>query len=315
MRHDISSDTYQRSAQRLPQAKRAGSLWPFAGFIAVAAALLVLSRIGHPYALAVQSVGHEVASPLLRTASLVSEPFVGAMRRLTALRRLVEENDRLVAENRRLRANENRARDLELRVTSLEALNRTVAAAKIDFVTARVIADSGGPFVRSVIIDAGRENGIKPGHPVMSADGVAGRVVIAGQRTSRVLLTVDFNSRIPVLAGPQQARAVMEGDNSPLARISYLAPDSGAKPGDLVVTSGVGGIFPRGLHIGRIVDTGEALRIEPLVRFDRLDYLSVLLFDPPTAALAGMELNSGTGTVPFQDGPIPPARLRSGSGR
>lgn len=315
MHQRIQADSYKRNVADAAGRSREQSLWPFAGYIVVATALLSLGRIGHPFAQAVQSAGLEIAAPLVRAANFFAQPAVEVTRRFSSFRTLVEENDRLVAENQKLRSFEGRARDLEMRIKSLETLAKTVQGPKIEFVTARVVADSGGPFVRSVLIDAGRDNGLKPGLPVLSADGVAGRIVSAGQRVSRVLLTIDFNSRIPVLVGPAQERAVMEGDNSPLARLSYRSAQSDAKPGDLVVTSGVGGFFPRGLLVGRVVDTGATLRIDPSARFERLDYLSVLLFDSPSAALSGIELDSAPGTAKTGDAVTLPASPGRGGRR
>ena len=166
---------------------------------------------------------------------------------------------------------------------ALSALVHAVAEPKLEFVTARIVSGQGGPFVRAALLDAGRDQGVKAGYPVMSAQGLIGRVVAAGGRSARLLLLTDFNSRIPVTVGADGVRAVLEGDNSPLPKLAYLAAGSSIKPGDVVLSSGVGGLYPRGLRVGIVVDTGDGLRVEPAAQLDRLDYVSVLQFESPGA--------------------------------
>ncbi len=146
------------------------------------------------------------------------------------------------------------------------------------FVTGRVIADSSGPFVRAAILDAGRESNMRSGNPVIAAEGLVGRVLETGKRASRVLLLTDSSSRIPVAIGERGVRAILAGDNGPSPRVLMLPADARLAAGEEVTTSGVGGIFPRGLRIGRIIaDMGNGYRVEPHARLDDLDYVSVLL--------------------------------------
>ena len=89
-------------------------------------------------------------------------------------------------------------------------------------VTARVIADSGGFFVRTLILNAGTSQGVKKGYAVIGSNGLAGRIVEAGTRSSRVLQLSDMNSRIPVMISPYGQRGILVGDNTKRPSLLFL---------------------------------------------------------------------------------------------
>ena len=158
---------------------------------------------------------------------------------------------------------------------------------RINFVTSRVIADSSGAFVRSVMINAGRAKDVRAGYPVINADGLVGRVAEAGENSARVLLLTDLNSRVPVVIGGKEVRAILSGDNGPEPRLTYMPQDVSISPGDDVATSGAGGLFPRGLRIGKVIGTALAPRVELRAKLDHLEYLSILFFEDVSRALMG----------------------------
>jgi rod shape-determining protein MreC len=287
----LEPDTYRRDAwPPLPGvSRRVHDPLVFGVLIVIALGLVVASKLDATAIGVVRAQVQDVAAPVLRQAQMAARPGLEMGRLVADWRTLAETNARLRVENERLKGWEARARLLEHQTSALNEMVRVVAEPQVGFATARVVSGAGGPFVRSGLLDAGRDHGLKPGYPVMSAQGLAGRVLTAGTQSARILLVTDHNSRIPVVIGKDAARAVMQGDNGPLPRIAYLPRDSVIHPGDDVFTSGVGGLFPRGLRVGTVVDVGDALRIEPVVRLDRLDYVSVLFFEPISASLADEE--------------------------
>jgi rod shape-determining protein MreC len=153
------------------------------------------------------------------------------------------------------------------------------------FAAARVIGDSGGVFVRSVLINGGMVDGIQKGDAVVNGDGLIGRVAESGRRSGRVLLLSDLNSRIPVVGEKSRVRAILAGDNSPLPRLDFLPPNPGLNVGDRIVTSGHGGVFPAGLPIGRITSIGDSdIRVEPFADFYRLEYVRIITDFPGEVA-------------------------------
>jgi rod shape-determining protein MreC len=144
-------------------------------------------------------------------------------------------------------------------------------------VTARVIGDSGGAFVRSVLVNAGTAQGISKGQAAVTGKGLAGQVVQVGYRSARVLLITDINSRVPVLVEGSRKRAILAGDNGILPRLTFMPVNASVVPGDRVVTSGHGGVFPPGLPVGRITVADDGvLRVAPFFELDRLEYIRLV---------------------------------------
>lgn len=123
----------------------------------------------------------------------------------------------------------------------------------IPMVTARVVIDSRGPFANARLADAGADAGVVIGYPVLSERGLVGRVVGVSRGASRVLLLTDVASRTPVMIDRSNARAILTGDGGPNPKLEYLRGRNPIRDGDRVLTSGDGGVLPRGLPIGRAV--------------------------------------------------------------
>jgi rod shape-determining protein MreC len=275
----LADDTF---ARRNPEAKlRRSPVLSFFGFILLSVGLLVLSRLDHSLVRLSRTYLNEMLTPAVETAMVPFAPFQSVSRKVRTYFELHDELERLKAENQKLQGWEWRAKDLERRNAELDQLAKVAPEPGLKFVTGRVIADASGPFVRTALIGAGRENGLKSGLPVINADGLVGRVVASGRRASRILLLTDLNSRVPVQIGSRGERAIMIGDNGPLPKLSYTPANIKIETGEDVYTSGQGGLFPRGLRIGVVIDTGDALRVELNVRLDQLDYVSILLSDAP----------------------------------
>lgn len=137
-----------------------------------------------------------------------------------------------------------------------DALNVDTQAIQ-DRIGAWTVADPRGPFVRARLIGRGAQSGIEDGYPVINLYGLVGRVYETGQRSARVLLLTDLNSRIPVMADRSNARAILVGDNTPYPRLEYVGRQPDIEPGDRIVSSGDDGILPRGLPVGEAVETRE----------------------------------------------------------
>lgn len=123
----------------------------------------------------------------------------------------------------------------------------------IPMVTARVITDSRGPFANARLANAGSNAGVVVGYPVLSERGLVGRIVGVSRNASRVLLLTDVASRTPVMIDRSNARAILTGDGGPNPKLDYLRGRDAVHEGDRVLTSGDGGVLPRGLPVGRAV--------------------------------------------------------------
>jgi rod shape-determining protein MreC len=215
-----------------------------------------------------------------------------------------------VSENRRLRAEVadlSQWRDKAVALRNDNARYQSLLGLKTDppipMVGARVIADSRGPFANTRLADAGTEAGVIVGNPVMTEHGLVGRVLGVANGVSRVLLLTDVASRTPVLDDRSNSRAILTGDGGGEPKLDYLRGADPVKPGDRILTSGDGGLFPRGLPVGTVV---EGLDGNWRVRLDSddgpIDLVRILLFRD-FSQLAEQKALQAT-VVP----PLPPAQ-------
>ena len=212
-----------------------------------------------------------MSRPVATAASIVED-----VRRLV---NLTSENVALRQENARLLQWRAAATVLAAENEQFRHLLRFVPDDPASFISARVIADSGGAYVRSILVNAGSRDGVRKGLPVIVGDGLTGRIADVGRRASRVLLVNDLNSRIPVTVGRARNHAILAGDNSALSRVEYLTANAPVSVGDRVVTSGRGGVFPSGLPIGVVASVGDAgVRVRGFVAVDRLEFVRIMDF-------------------------------------
>ena len=259
---------------------------PFFILVFVSLCLLVLSRLRSDVVLQIETELGEMAVPVLQTAALPLQPVRTLMLKINRALELQDEVSQLRAENEKLKLGAGRTAELERKIEQLERLAKVVPDPKTSFIVARAVSPANGPFGRVALLNAGRAQGIRNGHAVVDADGLVGRITGSSQRAARLLLLADSASRIPVAVGRREARAIMLGDNSPVPKLTFLPADGVIAPGDEVITSGVGGLLPRGLRVGTVIEIGDELRVRLFVDGTMIDYVSVLIYDNPALDLA-----------------------------
>ena len=190
------------------------------------------------------------------------------------------------SENRKLRrkvAELSQYRDLYLEERDVNAryekLLKLRTEPPIDMVAARSVSVSRGPFAKNRLIDAGSDKKIVFGNPVVTDEGLVGRVVGVSPGVSRVLMVTDINSHIPVMILRTDARALMDGDGGEYPKMDWVRGHDSVRQGDQVLTSGDGGIFPRGLPVGEAVKGVDGVwRIRLYANRAPIDFVKVLLF-------------------------------------
>lgn len=186
-------------------------------------------------------------------------------------------------------------RDVAIALKDENIRYRTLLGLKTDppiaMVAARVVTDSHGPFADTRLANAGSEKGVKAGNPVMSENGLVGRVIGVTDGASRVLLLTDIASRTPVMIDRTNARAILTGDGGPNPRLDYLRGRDPIREGDRVLTSGDGGVLPRGLPVGTAT-RGLDGRWRVVLASDRapIDFVRILLFQDFTQIVNQKEL-------------------------
>ena len=195
--------------------------------------------------------------------------------------RIYEQNQELRRELQQMKAWKEAAVQLEQQNAKLLAQNQVRLDPKLTSVSGVVLADSGSPFRQSVLLNVGSRDGIVDGWATMDGLGLVGRISGVGKATSRVVLLTDTASRVPVTIRPSGQRALLSGDNSTLPPLDFLENPDLVRPGDRVVSSGDGGVFPAGLLVGQVVQ-GQDRRLRVLLAadYERLDFLRVLRSHP-----------------------------------
>lgn len=189
------------------------------------------------------------------------------------------ENRRLKAELAEMRQWRDRALALQDQNERFKSLMGLRTDPPIPMAAARVVSDSRGPFANTRLADAGSERGIQVGNPVLNERGLVGRVVGVSRGVSRVLLLTDIASRTPVMIDRTNARAILTGDGGPNPKLEYLRGVDPIQQGDRVVTSGDGGVVPRGLPVGAAVKGLDGRwRVVLFADQSSIDFVRILLF-------------------------------------
>lgn len=257
------------------------SFWdkPLASFIllAVSGVFLMISAINPAFFGNFRSGAANVFEPALSALSYPVQEVSGAVRNVTGLSEMQSRNAALEKENARLREWYQTALHLEDQNKALQELLNLKIEEKQKFITTRIIADPGNAFVKSVLVRAGTNDGVLRGNPVISGDGLVGRVVHAGARASRVLLLNDVNSRVPVMIEENDLHAVLAGRNDVMPALDHLPKDVHLEEGMRVVTSGFGGMFAPGIPVGHVVKGehgGYAVRL--LAGLENTQYVRII---------------------------------------
>jgi len=203
--------------------------------------------------------------------------FINVVRDFQSYQRIADQNTELRRELRQMQVWKEAALQLEQENARLLDLNNVQLDSRLTYITGVVLADSGSPFRQSVLLNIGAHDGIVEGWATMDGIGLVGRISGVAKNTARVILATDASSRIPAIIQPSGQTAIVAGDNSAAPPIDFLENPDLVRPGDRVVSSGDGGVFPAGLLIGQITaDPGGRLRVRLSADYERLKFLRVL---------------------------------------
>ena len=198
---------------------------------------------------------------------------------LAELGKFKDELVRLRLENNELKKWRYVAESLHSQNIALRDLHSFVPLPTIKSITGRIISYSDGAFARSILINVGSKNGARLGQAVMSSFALVGVLVEVADEYSRVLLVTDLNSQIPVKIQNNGVSGILIGDNSRTAKLLFLPQESVLAEGQIVITSGRGGVLPPDLPIGLVKKTeGLKLVVEPFNDWAQLGYVRVLKY-------------------------------------
>lgn len=269
-----------RLDHRVPAACRTLAQWLlYVGLVLTAVMLMILGRANGQIMERMRIQVVDVLAPIIDMMSLPVDAVVVAAQTIRAWTALNEDNAALRHDRDRLLAWKDVALRLEAENAQLRELVHLAAEPQSRAVGARVVADGGGAFARSLIVSAGRRHGVGKGHAVLTGTGLVGRIAAAAPRSSQVLLVTDLNFRAPVAIGAGRVRAILAGDNSDQPKIAHVDPDAMIEIGDRVVTSGDGEAFPADLPVGTVatIDDG-VIRVRLFTDESPIEYVRIIDF-------------------------------------
>ena len=265
-------------------------------FFLIIANILILSVVGQRYPTSGPG-GFTISllAPFQEAVASSSQFVKGIWRHYFDLVRVSEENDRLTRQLARAQEMKNawvEARLTNDRLRRLMDIERDYAQ---QVVYAEVIGRDPTAWFKTVIINKGAKDQVAVGMPVAVPEGIVGQVVDVSGRYAKVLLLVDQNSAVDAMVQRTRARGLIKGEYADQCRLEYVLRKEEVQVGDVVVTSGLGNVFPKGLRIGEIKDvSGETnemfytISVAPYVDFEKLEELLVMQ-PPPAAPLPGGE--------------------------
>ena len=194
-------------------------------------------------------------------------------------KRLKSEIDRMKMENSRYREQLATHKRLQQLLNFKETIEQNVLAAQV------IIHDPSGPF-RSIIVDKGERSSVNINMPVVNAQGAVGHVVSLSPKYSKVLLLIDQNSAVSCIIQRSRESGTLKGLSSKECILDYVVKTSDVREGDLVVTSGLDRIYPKGISVGEVTEVedipGElfkSVRVKPSVDFSKLEEVLILLIE------------------------------------
>ena len=226
----------------------------------------------------ISSFSRENISPIF---NIVSTPFEKIHEKMDAFQNyfsVSEENKRLRHENRLLKEWQNKALSLSIENKELTEILNYQSRPEASFKTVMVLAEHHSIFSHSLILAAGKKNGIQKGDVLLLNGALFGHVIEVGQTTSRALKLSDYYSRLPVFVGQMKEPAILVGDNSDEPDLVALPEEATLKEGDFVFSSGVAGVYPQGLAIGYVKKVKDGFKVRLMQNKNNLGFVEVVNF-------------------------------------
>ena len=230
----------------------------------------------------------EILSPVQKLVKGCVDFTVGLWSKYIWLINTHDKNIRLKSEVNRLVMENTRYKELLSTYSRLQQLLNFTDTTDVPVVASQVIGRDPTGWFRSIIIDKGENSGIREGMPVVNAMGVVGQIVSVSYNYSKVLLVIDQNSAVDCIIERSRDSGIVKGMSSKMCTLDYVLKTSDVRVGDLVITSGLDRVFPKGIHVGEVIEVKDApeelfknIKIRPSVDFSKLEEVLVLLREDP----------------------------------
>mgnify|MGYP002765737383 CR=1 FL=1 len=216
-------------------------------------------------------------SPVIQVMQLPAEAVYAIYDKIRDISLVYSENKQLKAENTELLMLKNQVRTLKAENKLLGQMLNYAPPPEATYITAKIVAEEGDGFSHSLIAYSENTSQVRKGQVVLGAQSVVGRVESVSGSYIRVLLFTDINSKVPVISERNRIRGILSGDNTTVPKLLFTATGADIKEGDMIVTSGVAGVFPTGLPIGVVSKiTKDAIAVETISDIERLEYVKIV---------------------------------------
>ena len=272
--------------------------------VATGLLMLLVARVNPEGGTRLRGAVLDIVAPVWVVARAPFDGLARAGAAIGAYLGAVEENRRLARDLAEARSRLQAAAADQQALAQLKRLAQVAEPGRQSLVTARIVSATPGSVVRTAIVSAGRTQGVEEGQPAIAADGLIGRTIEVGRHSARLLLLSDPSSRVPVIISRTGEAALVSGDNGPSLLLSDRAgADVPLLPGDRLLTSGEGGIYPPGIPVGTIISREPPWRVRPAASPLGAGYVRIeAAFLPLPVAAAG----------PIHDAPVPAEAQRQG---
>lgn len=252
-----------------------------AAIIIISFSFFILWRIDNPRAELIRIAVIDKIVPNLDWAITPATKVSQMAQNFQNYKRLYDQNQELRNELQKMRSWREAALQLEQENARLLDLNKVKLNPKLNYISGKILVDSGNIFRQSAIINLGSLDGIVEGWAAMDGLGLVGRISGVGKKTSRVLFLTDTSSNVPVLIKPSNQRAILSGDNSIQPNLLFIENNKQIQPGDRILTSGDGGVFPANLLIGQVsLNNINQFKAQLSANFSGLEYLRIIRHSP-----------------------------------
>lgn len=224
----------------------------------------------------VSKVAISVTGPVLQLIEFPAKVVHRAYTYFYDLAHIYADNKMLREENKQMMILQNKVRTLGVENQLLSRLLNYTPPSDAAFISAKIIAESGDDFTHMLLVYIGDEN-VTKGQIVMGDESVVGRVDTVSGNYAKVILVTDINSKIPVVIERTRARGILSGNNTAFPHLIFTRSAADIQEGDVVVTSGVGGMFPSGLPVGFVssIQHGE-IEVETMADLSRIEYVRIV---------------------------------------
>jgi rod shape-determining protein MreC len=286
-----------------------------AGLIAVAVVSMVVDRraviSGSRDLPAWAGAIMDVAAPVQKAVAMPFEAIRSAWDRYVAVLDAERENEVLHSEIARLGEENLQLREALVASGRLQRIAEMRERYEIPMLPAELVGVDASPWYRSVLVDRGRTRGVRSGMPVISEQGLVGLVTATSRGSAKAMLVLDRQTAIDGVIQRSRSRGIVRGRGSDELEFEFVERGSDVQLNDLVITSGLGGVYPKGLNIGMITEISDPdarlLRIatiRPAVDFGRLEQVFVMLRRGPAMELL---YSTSVGDGPSSDASERPA--------